>query len=477
MQSNLKPIAITASKEYNLIIETQGKNEVVPMKIKQILAIILIILLVLPTSAAASSSIGIVIDGKTLSLDIEPIIINDRTMVTLRGVFEELGATVDWDIETHQAIIKSDDVEVLVTPDTDNVLVNGRLYILDSPATIVNDRLLIPVRFIAEALGHEVGWDPVNRVVLITSHKTTTEHGFIGTYGYNVKNAGAKGNGTTDDTAAIQKALDTYDQVYIPDGKYLINVDKSLVLNNNQILTLSDNAILKAKPTSSKKYSVILISGKKNVTVNGGNIEGERYTHLGTSGEWGMGINIINGSSNVSVSNIKISDCWGDGVYLGGASTVVNITIDRVVSDNNRRQGMSITNARNVVVSSSTFSRTNGTAPQAGIDIEPNPGSIAEDIVLDNVVCNDNATIGIFLYGKSGTIRRITVKNSVVRNNRKAGFQFDTAKDTYVYDSISYANRYGIICSSLTGDSVFERVSFTNNITAAVYGGCINQRN
>jgi polygalacturonase len=200
-----------------------------------------------------------------------------------------------------------------------------------------------------------------------------------------VKDYGAKGDGITDDTLAIQKGLDENNDVFIPEGTYLIDVDQSLYLKSGQTLVMSEKAVLKALPTSSEINAVIFVGGVKDVRITGGTIIGERNGHKGNTGEWGMGILVSDAASNISINGITIKDCWGDGIYLGGFSGVSDVTIDQVVCDNNRRQGLSITNANNVVISNSIFKNTNGTNPQAGIDLEPNTNQVVEDIRMINI--------------------------------------------------------------------------------------------
>src|SRR5690606_8091018 len=114
---------------------------------------------------------------------------------------------------------------------------------------------------------------------------------------------------------------------------------------------------------------------------------GDRDTHLGHSGEWGHGI-ALDGAERVTVRDIRVTRCWGDGVRIGPARAgeperwlpCRDVALAGVVCDGNRRQGLSITAARNVRVVDCEFSNTRGTAPQCGIDIEPNKGSSAEGI-------------------------------------------------------------------------------------------------
>ncbi len=241
--------------------------------------------------------------------------------------------------------------------------------------------------------------------------------------GKNVRDYGATGNGSTNDTAAIQTALNENTTVYIPDGTYMINVDQPLKPRSNQTITLSSNAVLKALPSANGYNAVVRMSGVSQVNISGGKIVGERYQHKGSSGEWGMGIHVIQGSNNISISNMTISDCWGDGIFLGDSPYVSDITIDNVISDNNRRQGLSITDAKRVIVKNSVFKNTNGTLPEAGIDIEPDANQTAEDIKIINTQMVGNRGSGLDLWGINGVIQNVEVVGSTMRDNSNMGIR------------------------------------------------------
>ena len=192
----------------------------------------------------------------------------------------------------------------------------------------------------------------------------------------NVKDKGAKGDGQTDDTAAIQAAIDaiggTKGTVLVPEGVYMIDaVDNRLHLKDDMTLKLADGAVLKAIPNDSKKYSLLTISGVSNIWVIGGTLEGERDQHKGKSGEWGYGLRIGKGAKHVTVSNLVSKKMWGDGFYVEDAE---DVRFCGVTADANRRQGLSIIQADGLLVLNSVFKNTHGTRPAAGIDLEPDKG-------------------------------------------------------------------------------------------------------
>lgn len=139
---------------------------------KKIISAILCITMMLSCVSAfetPAATTEIYIDGVKLECDVAPIIENDRTLVPMRSIFEALGATVHWDGETKTVFSKSDEVVILLQIGNATAFVNGEGYPLDVPAQIVNDRTLVPARFVSEALKAQVEWDDVNRIVNITT--------------------------------------------------------------------------------------------------------------------------------------------------------------------------------------------------------------------------------------------------------------------------------------------------------------------
>ena len=118
--------------------------------------------------APADDTIKVLLNGEAIDFaDVAPMIINDRTMVPLRAIFEALGATVEWDDATKTVTAKKGDITIKMTIGADSFTRNDEKVSLDSPATIVDSRTLVPVRAIAESFGSKVGWIAESKTVTI----------------------------------------------------------------------------------------------------------------------------------------------------------------------------------------------------------------------------------------------------------------------------------------------------------------------
>lgn len=233
----------------------------------------------------------------------------------------------------------------------------------------------------------------------------------------NVRDKGAKGNGRDNDTAAIQAAIDavggTNGTVLIPKGIYMVETVKHrLMLKSNMTLKLAPGAILRAIPNAAERYFVLSIKNATNVTVTGGTLDGDRKTHKGTTGEWGMGLYIGPRSMNIRVNNVQSNNMWGDGFYVQGAR---GVSLCRVSADANRRQGLSIVEVHNMIVENSVFKNTHGTRPSAGIDLEPdNSTNRITDVHIRNSKFIDNEGGGVLVAGRMGQIARVEITNNTI---------------------------------------------------------------
>jgi hypothetical protein len=297
-----------------------------------------------------------------------------------------------------------------------------------------------------------------------------------------VKDTGAAGDGRSDDTAAIQAAIDkiagTGGAVLVPDGTYLVDAagKNRLSLKSNMTLKLSDRATLKAIANDSSSYAVLSISGQSNVAVIGGTLEGDRREHLGKSGQWGLGIRIDRGARHIVVSGVTSKEMWGDGFYVQGAA---DVKFCGVIADNNRRQGLSIIEVDRLVVTNSAFKNTQGTLPAAGIDLEPDRATHQiTNVRISNSRFIDNAGAGIQIGGR-GRISNVDITRNVIKGSYYAGVLTDGTEgrisdvaiahnvlhiasgqkpfsDNRVHRPISINNAPAILASAICGNRFVE---------------------
>ncbi len=235
--------------------------------------------------------------------------------------------------------------------------------------------------------------------------------------------------GCTDDTEKINGLLwiwehdpGKYDYMYLPEGVYHIDVTDGIVLRDNQTFIMSPDAQLVAIGNDKANSQIIWAFGRKNVVISGGRLIGERSSHTGSSGEWGHGINIA-GCTNVHIQDVEISECWGDGIYLGlydgwdsdgnrkrFYSSGINITNCNL--HHNRRNNLSITDASNVTVENCEFNYASGTSPEYGIDIEPNNGYTCSNITISHSRFQGNTGGTIQILGQSNAhVKDVTLEN------------------------------------------------------------------
>ena len=289
----------------------------------------------------------------------------------------------------------------------------------------------------------------------------------------NVRNYGAYGDGKHDDTAGIQRAINslpsTGGTVYVPAGTYLIDATKTVRLRSYMHLKLDPGAKLLARANSADRYYVVNAYKVHDVEISGGQIVGERDRHLGSTGQWGHCIG-VRGCQRVTVRDIRLSKGWGDGISIGaanGTTTVLseNVFVANIVSTGNRRQGMTIGRSRNVQVYDSEFSYTSGIKPGCGIDIEPDPfgTSLTDTVRIENCWIHHNAGNGIQVYK---TVKNVVVKACTIDYNKGYGVLMLRSNTGYVVGcSIAHNRLYGVSARDATRYYQISGNKFRNNKT------------
>ena len=106
-------------------------------------------------------------NGELIDFDVAPIMENDRTLIPLRGLFEKMGAAVEWDGQNQTAIVTKDDMVLSVKIDHYGAKVDDSCKYMDVPARLVESRTMIPLRFLSEELGYTVIWNGHNNTINI----------------------------------------------------------------------------------------------------------------------------------------------------------------------------------------------------------------------------------------------------------------------------------------------------------------------
>ena len=245
-----------------------------------------------------------------------------------------------------------------------------------------------------------------------------------------VKEYGARGDGITDDSYAIQKALDsvtpTKSIVYFPCGTYLTNNDL-MIRSNTHLMGCGEKSIIKRKGNKLTNYAVLNCAAEENIIIENIKVLGERKDHLSESGEWGMCIS-LSGAKNVNIKNCHLADAWGDGIYVGShnGEKCEHITVQSCMIDNNRRNGVSVINCDVFRMVNCIITNTKGTAPQSGIDFEPNnEAESCKNCVVENCYFSGNANSDIMTHGTF--LFEVMISNCSL--NSKIGFDISNGGD------------------------------------------------
>ncbi len=126
-------------------------------------------------SATEYTKVNLLVNGEAVETDQPAVIVESRTMVPVRVIAESLGSTVDWDANTKTATFTYGDIVAALEIGGDNLKVTAagttQLIPVDSPATIINSRTMVPVRFLSETFGYTVDWDAATKTVNVTDGK------------------------------------------------------------------------------------------------------------------------------------------------------------------------------------------------------------------------------------------------------------------------------------------------------------------
>lgn len=208
-------------------------------------AVILSFVLVNNVSAAVSTKdIKIEIDGKNVVSDVAPFINNERTLVPIRVISENLGYNVNWDNQTRKVTVKNSDKTIELFIGKKSVSVNGVDNSIDVAPLIKNERTFVPLRFISESFENDVKWDKDTRTVRINK-KEKTASSIISD---EVKSSNINGNNTNvnkyvnhnntiDNKSSVASTPMTTNNYYIPTDP----IEERKKIDTQLLLEIVDN--------------------------------------------------------------------------------------------------------------------------------------------------------------------------------------------------------------------------------------------
>ncbi len=288
--------------------------------VKKLWISILVVLVVFPmmfqSSVKAATPISIIIDGVRLSTDQAPVMVNGRTMVPLRAIFEAFNATIKWNQKAQTVTATKDDTTIMLKIGSKTATINNKAVTLDVPGLNLKGRTMVPTRFVSEALGHEVGWNPKTQVVTITTSAS------------NVGNAGPVSNVVAQDVSDFGDGRDLQVSFTRAANESLVDHYRVLIVKSGNILNLSS-----AQTITSYNYSMVLPTGTNpsinltsaSRTVDGDSIKSNQayVAYVLTIGKGSNASALSSGSSTMTlvnktvaaINNVQVNDIsdYGDG--------------------------------------------------------------------------------------------------------------------------------------------------------------------
>jgi hypothetical protein len=287
----------------------------------------------------------------------------------------------------------------------------------------------------------------------------------------NIRDFGAVGDGSTDDRAAIQAAMDhavanNQAGILIPTGTYRVSRVSlpggrwSLDLNGLQdfiVMGEGPKSVVKLADTTTKTgdwHVFILRNNCRRVVFKDLVVDGNR-TGLTEPNEQSHGIEVNPGTEDLTVHGCILRECFGDGMRLLGApgANVKRLRIENCLFQKNKRSGLAIQRAiEQAIVSNCIF---DATVTDQSIDFEPSGSDGPSDLSIQGCVINHtNGTVAVTLSGIRGSdplvrcrfsdnillggrifctdVNQLTIQNNVVRSPKRAAFAINRGGDTAI---------------------------------------------
>ena len=319
---------------------------------KKILSVILSLALSLTLIACATTAsakeIMVELDGNKIEFDVNPEIIDGRTMVPLRKIFEELGATVKWNDETKTVSARKSSKTVTLSINSADLQIDKgktddegnpvtETVTLDVPAQIVEGRTLVPARAISESFGLNVDWDEENQKVVITSDDDEDNSWKENVGAINLTKMTYEGEGVeiSGNQIKITKGGDFTVTGTLKDGNIVISTDEKVKLRlSDATISSSENPCIFVE--NADKAYITLTKDTENYLIAENSEDGAIYSkdNLEIKGDGKLCIKSaaghgIKASDNLNIENGTITiDAASDGIHINDTFKMTGGTVD-----------------------------------------------------------------------------------------------------------------------------------------------------
>ncbi|HPO16083.1 MAG TPA: right-handed parallel beta-helix repeat-containing protein [Candidatus Hydrogenedentes bacterium] len=265
-------------------------------------------------------------------------------------------------------------------------------------------------------------------------------------------NAAWWGFNAEDSTDSLQAAIDSgAKKLVIPrmDSEWVV---RPLHLRSNLEVVFEPGAVVLAKRGEYKNTGDSLFSANDCTDIVlrgfGAVLRMNKVDYQSAAykkGEWRMVLD-IQGCTNVLIEGLRLESSGGDGIYIGSTGKqefCKNVVIRDAICDDHHRQGISIISAIDLLIERTLMLNTSGTAPQAGIDFEPNrPTEQLTNCIMRDCVLENNTGGNILFYlkqlSKESPPLSVIVENCIVRNGVDAGVAVGMLDDDAPKGSIEF---------------------------------------
>jgi hypothetical protein len=296
-----------------------------------------------------------------------------------------------------------------------------------------------------------------------------------------------------DATNALQSAISTGQNVYVPNMGTDWNVGPITLTHNDQTVLFAPGVVIVAKEGEflGTDDNLFRNTTRQNVRLEGygATLRMRQQDYRGPPyipSEFRFAIGLYS-ANNMEIVGLTIENAGGDGIYVGNTSGdfTQDLLVKDVVINNAYRNGISVIAAKNVVIDNVVIANTSGTAPEAGIDFEPNTDLEG----IENVVIRNSIIVGNFAQGIIWSMRDTdllppvtgSMENITIIGNGQAGLEMVegalpgwTVKDSLIVDNFGVGFDVGRDCNSQLFDCTpvfeIEHSALGGNLGGAVAG-------